>query len=121
MVMEELHMAGMMHNGKLARAIVDVGMGEFARQLAYKCVWNGTTWVRADRWFPSSKRCSRCGQVKPSLTLAECTYRCEVCGLEIDRNFNAALNLRQLATARSARDDGNAIIQACGELVLAGL
>ena len=114
-------MAGMMQNGKLARAIADVGMGEFGRQLTCKCAWNGTTRVKADRWSPSNKRCSRCDQVKLTLTLAERTYRCEVCGLEIDRDFNAACNLRQLVTARSAGDDGLAIVQACGELAWAGL
>jgi hypothetical protein len=61
------------------------------------------------------------GQVKLSLSLAERTYHCEVCGLEIDRDFNAALNLRQLATARSAGDDGLANVQACGQLAEAGL
>ena len=120
-VMEDLNVAGMMKNSKLARAVADVGMGEFGRQLAYKCAWNGTTLVKADRWFPSSKWCSRCGQVKLTLTLAERTYRCEVCGLAINRDFNAALNLRQLATARSAGDDSLAIVQACGELAWAGL
>jgi len=119
-VMEDLNVVGMMQNGKLARAIADVGMGEFARQLAYKCAWNGTTLVKANRWFPSNKRCSRCSQVKLFLSLAERTYRCEVCGLEIDRDFNAALNLRQLGTARSAGDDGQVIVQACGELAEAG-
>ena len=120
-VMEDLNVAGMMKNGKLARAVADVGMGEFARQMAYKCAWNGTTLVKADRWFPSSKQCSRCGQVKTTLALAERNYRCEACGLAIDRDHNAALNLRQLGTARSAGDDSLAIVQACGELAWAGL
>ena len=120
-VMEDLNVVGMMQNGKLARAVADVGMGEFARQMAYKCAWNGTTLVKADRWFPSSKQCSRCGQVKTTLALAERVYRCETCGLEIDRDYNAARNLMQLGTARSAGDDGLAIVQACGELAGAGL
>ena len=120
-IMEDLNVAGMMKNNKLARAVADVGMGEFARQMAYKCAWNGTTLVKADRWFPSSKQCSRCGQVKTTLALAERVYRCETCGLEIDRDYNAARNLRQLGTARSAGDDGLAIVQACGELAGAGL
>ncbi len=120
-VMEDLNVAGMMQNGKLARAVADVGMGEFTRQMAYKCTWNGTKLVQADRWFPSSKQCSRCGQVKTTLTLAERVFRCEACGLEIDRDHNAALNLMQLGTARSAGDDGLAIVQACGELAGASL
>lgn len=89
--------------------------------MAYKCAWNGTKLLLVDRWFPSSKQCSRCGQVKTSLALAERVFRCEVCGLEIDRNPSAARNLRQLGTARSAEDDGLAIGQACGELALASL
>ena len=117
-VMEDLHVAGMMQtctersrsNGKLARAVADVGMGEFARQMAYKCAWNGTKLVQADRWFPSSKQCSRCGQVKTTLTLAERVFRCEACGLAIDRDHNAARNLMQLGTARSAGDDSLAIV-----------
>lgn len=120
-VMEDLNVAGMMQNSKLARAVADVGMGEFTRQMVYKCAWNGTKLVQADRWFPSSKQCSRCGQVKTTLALAERVYCCEVCGLEIDRDHNAARNLMQLGTARSAGDDGLAIVQACGELAWAGL
>ncbi len=76
---------------------------------------------KSDAERPTLIRCSQCGQVKLSLSLAERTYRCEVCGLEIDRDFHAALNLRQLATARSAGDDGLAIVQACGQLAEAGL
>ncbi len=121
MVMEDLNVGGMMQNGKLARAVADVSMGEFGRQMAYKCAWNGTKLLLADRWFPSSKQCSRCGQVKTTLSLAERVFRCKACGLAIDRDHNAARNLRQLGTARSAGDDGLAIVQACGELAWAGL
>ena len=101
-VMEELHVAGMMKNHNLARAIGDVGMGEFGRQLAYKAAWSGSHFVKADRWFPSSKRCSRCHRVKETLSLSERVYRCNDCGLVIDRDLNAAINLEQLSTASSA-------------------
>ena len=121
-VIEDLHVRGMMQNGKLARAIADVGLGEFGRQMAYKCAWYGSQLVKADRWFPSSKRCSRCGQVKESLALSERIYHCAVCGLTIDRDRNAALNLQQLTTtASSAGGDGAAVAQACGEVALAAL
>ena len=113
-VIEDLNVAGMLQNHKLARAVADVGMGEFGRQLAYKCAWSGIDLQQADRWFPSSKRCSQCGRVKETLTLAERTYRCLACGLEIDRDLNAAYNLQQLATASPAGS------QACGEVALAG-
>ena len=103
-VLEDLHIAGMMQNHKLARAIGDVGIGEFRRQMAYKCDWYGIDLQLADRWYPSSKRCSGCGHIKESLSLSERIYRCEVCGLVLDRDLNAALNLAQLsqATASSA-------------------
>jgi transposase len=114
-VMEALHVAGMMKNHTLARAIGDVGMGEFGRQLAYKAVWSGSRFLKADRWFPSSKRCSRCHQVKETLSLSERVYRCAGCGLDIDRDLNAAINLEQLSTASSAG------IEACGEVALAAL
>ena len=113
-VIEDLNVAGMLQNHKLARAIADVGIGEFGRQLTYKCAWSGIDLQQADRWFPSSKRCSQCGQVKETLTLAERTYRCPACGLELDRDMNAARNLQQLATASQAGR------QACGEVALAG-
>lgn len=116
-VIENLNVSGMMQNHSLARAIGDVGMGEFGRQMAYKCVWQGITLQKADRWYPSSKRCSGCGQVKESLLLSERVYRCEACGLNIDRDLNAARNLAQLSrtTASSAGSE------ACGDAALAVL
>jgi putative transposase len=85
------------HNGRRAkaglnRAVRDVAPGEFRRQLTYKLAWRGGTLVVADRFFASSKTCSSCGETKTKLFLATRTYRCE-CGLEIDRDLNAALNL----------------------------
>lgn len=96
-VLEDLHVAGMLKNRRLARAISDVGLGEFRRQITYKTVWNGESLLIADRWYPSSKRCSRCGQVKVELSLAERVYRCDVCSLVIDRDVNASRNLAALA------------------------
>jgi putative transposase len=101
-VMEDLHVAGMMKNHSLARVIGDVGMGEFGRQLEYKAAWSGSRFIKADRWFPSSKRCSRCHRVKETLSLSERVYHCAGCGLVIDRDLNAAINLEQLSTASSA-------------------
>jgi putative transposase len=92
-VVEDLNVKGMLGNRQLARAIGDSGFGELRRQLAYKCQWYGSELVVADRWFPSSKTCSRCGTVKPELGLKERTYRCETCGLFLDRDLNAAINL----------------------------
>ena len=112
-VMEDLNVKGMMRNRKLARSIADVSMGEFGRQMRYKCGWYGINLLEADRWFPSSKQCSSCGQRKESLTLSERTYYCPNCGLMIDRDLNAAINLKQLSTASSAGSE------ACGEVALA--
>ncbi|MHA1613511.1 MAG: RNA-guided endonuclease InsQ/TnpB family protein [Candidatus Thorarchaeota archaeon] len=92
-VIEDLCVSGMMKNHRLARAIADVGMYEFRRQLKYKCQWYGSKLDTAPRTFPSSKRCSSCGHKKKELTLSEREYVCEECGLTIDRDLNAALNL----------------------------
>jgi putative transposase len=95
-VIEDLNISGMVRNPRLARAVSDAGFGEIRRQLAYKTAWNGGTLVVADRWFPSSKTCSRCGAVKTKLRLSERTYTCTTCGLVLDRDENAALNLASL-------------------------
>jgi putative transposase len=95
-VVEDLHVAGMVKNRRLARAISDAGFGEIRRQLTYKTNWNGGTLTVADRWYPSSKTCSRCGVVKTKLRLSERTYTCTTCGLVLDRDENAALNLASL-------------------------
>jgi putative transposase len=95
-VVERLNVAGMVQNRRLARAIADSGMGQVRRLLAYKCPWHGGRLVEADLFFPSSKTCSGCGMVKAKLPLAERTYRCEACGLRLDRDLNAARNLATL-------------------------
>ena len=95
-VVEQLNVAGMVRNRRLARAIADTGMAELRRQLAYKATWYGCRLVVADRFYPSSKTCSACGWVKAKLTLAERTFSCEACGLRMDRDLNAAHNLAKL-------------------------
>ncbi len=95
-VLEDLNVSGMLKNHHLAQAIADVGLSEFRRQMSYKGGWYGCEVLIADRFYPSSKRCSGCGQVRPDLTLNEREYRCEYCGLVIDRDLNAATNLEQL-------------------------
>ena len=108
-VIEDLHVSGLQKNHTLAQAISDVGWGEFRRQLAYKAAWYGCRVIVADRWFASSKTCSGCGWVDGYLTLANRTFRCQVCGLVVDRDLNAAKNLEKLA--ESSPDSLNA----CGE------
>jgi putative transposase len=92
-VIEDLNTAGMLANRRLARVISDAAFGEFRRQLEYKSQWYGTELIIANRWFPSSKTCSRCGTIKADLTLAERIYTCAACGLAVDRDVNAAINL----------------------------
>ena len=98
-VLEDLNVAGMVKNRKLARAISDVGMGELRRQMEYKTVWNGEALLIADRFYPSTKRCSACGNVKAEMSLSERVYECELdtCQAVMDRDFNSALNLAALA------------------------
>src|SRR5262249_51321914 len=104
-VIEDLHVSGMLKNHRLAQAIADVGFSEFGRQLAYKAAWYGSRVVLADRWEPSSKTCSGCGGYDANLTLADRTFQCQnrqvPCGLVMDRDLNAAINLRKLAGSSS--------------------
>ena len=95
-VLEDLNVAGMIRNHHLAKSISDAGMGELRRQVTYKAEWYGVNLVIASRFFASSKTCSGCGQVKETLMLSERTYNCEHCGLVIDRDLNAAINLAKL-------------------------
>jgi len=89
-VLEDLHIAGMLKNRRLSRAIADVGLYEFRRQLEYKARQSGVAIQTVSRWFPSSKTCSGCGTVKEELALSERVFVCEACGLTRDRDFNAA-------------------------------
>lgn len=86
-----------MKNHHLARAISDVGFFELRRQIEYKAEWCGIEVVFADRFYPSSKTCSRCGTVRNELSLSERTFVCYDCGFTIDRDLNAARNLAALA------------------------
>jgi putative transposase len=96
-VIEDLHVAGMVRNKRLARHIAGLGMGEFRRQVTYKAAAAGVQLHVADRWFPSSRQCSACGVVRAKLTLAEREFACQSCGTRLDRDLNAALNLAALA------------------------
>src|SRR5439155_2780569 len=98
-VIEDLYVAGMLRNKRLARHIAGAGWAEIRRQLTYKAEWARVRLVVADRWFASSKICSGCGAAKAKLGLSERTFVCTACGLVLDRDHNAALNLTALATA----------------------
>ena len=98
-VLEDLNVSGMMKNHHLAKAIADVGLHEFRRQMEYKCQLYGSEPVFADRFFPSSKMCSQCGHIKTDLTLSQRMFICNECGFTLDRDYNASLNLRQVAAS----------------------
>ncbi|MER7693586.1 RNA-guided endonuclease TnpB family protein [Streptomyces sp. NPDC097610] len=98
-VVEDLNVAGMLRNRRLARQIADAGFAEIRRQLAYKTRRNGCRILAADRWYPSSKTCSGCGAVKAKLPLHVRTYACDGCGLVLDRDAGAAHNLAALVAA----------------------
>lgn len=94
--MEDLNITGMMKNKHLAKAVQDQKLYEFKRVIRYKCEWLGIKFVEVDRWFPSSKLCCNCGQIKKDLKLSDRTYTCD-CGNKIDRDLNASINLAKYA------------------------
>jgi putative transposase len=115
LVIEDLNVKGMLENEKLARAISDVGFGILRSQLEYKAKRYGTRLVIADRWYPSSRLCSICGWKNEALTLRDRQWVCTECGAHHDRDLNAALNLKRLATATalpvaSPASDGGAAL-----------
>ena len=96
---EDLNVAGMARNHHLAKAVSDASFGEFRRQLDYKTARNGAALHVVDRWYPSSKTCSKCGAVKAKLSLSERVFHCDGCGLVMDRDLNAAINIRVAGSA----------------------
>ena len=96
-VVEDLNVQGMMKNRHLSKAIQEQGFYEFIRQMKYKCEWNGIEFVQADRFYPSSRTCSCCGAHKKDLRLSDRVFKCGACGAEIDRDYNAAVNLSRYA------------------------
>lgn len=97
-VIEDLNVKGMMKNKHLSDAIRKQGFYEFKRQLEYKCKFIGIELVVADRFYPSSKTCSQCGEIKKDLKLKDRVYKCS-CGLNIDRDLNASINLSKYKLA----------------------
>ena len=90
---EDLNVSGMMKNKHLSKAIQQQGFYEFRRQIKYKSEWNNIAVIIADRFFPSSKLCICCGNIKKDLKLSDRIYKCE-CGNVMDRDFQASLNLK---------------------------
>jgi len=114
---ESLNVKGMMANHHLARAIADASMGELRRLLGYKAEWCGSEVVEAATFYPSSKTCSRCGAVRAELDLGERVFRCEVCGLVLGRDLNAATNLRNVAAESAETENAHGV---AGSPALAG-
>ena len=92
-ILEDLNVKGMMQNPKLAKAIQEENLYRFRQIVAYKGKLNGIDVLLADRWYPSSKMCSCCGNINKNLKLSDRTYHCNVCGFTIDRDENGAVNL----------------------------
>ena len=90
--MEDLNVKGMMKNRHLSRAVAEQGFYQFISFMKYKSEKYGIEFIQADRFFPSSKMCSCCGSIKKDLQLKDRVYKCE-CGLIIDRDKNASINL----------------------------
>ena len=109
-VIEDLNVSGMLKNHHLAQSIADVSFYEFKRQLLYKAQWYGSRVILAGRWEPSSNTCSGCGWYDETLELKDRTFHCRnqqvPCGLVLDRDLNAAINLAKLAD--SSPDNANA-------------
>ena len=113
---EDLNVAGMVKNRRLAKAVSDAAFGEFRRQLEYKTARSGAALHVVDRWYPSSKTCSKCGRVKAKLSLNERVYRCDGCGLVMDRDLNAAVNIRVAGSAPETVNAHRGTVRRGGQL-----
>src|ERR1035437_5803246 len=108
---ETLNIQGMVKNHKLAKSIHDVSWYEFKRQMEYKSKWNFKYFIEIGTFEPSTKMCSGCGSIK-NMKLSDRTYECPKCGLEIDRDLNAAINIRNIGLRNTF---GLKVIYACGD------
>lgn len=112
-VVEDLNVIGMLKNHCLAQAIGDASMNEFHRQLGYKAIWNGEELMVAHRFFPSSRLCRHCDSINSELMLSDRMWACD-CGAILDRDLNAAINLRNLAVRRVPPELEALASNACG-------
>jgi putative transposase len=92
--MEDLNVSGMVKNHKLAEAIQEVSWSRFKEILTYKAKWYDRNVISVDKWFPSSKTCNSCGYIKKDLTLQDREWVCPVCSAHLDRDLNAAINIK---------------------------
>lgn len=98
--MENLGIMNMLKNRCIAKHVARQQLNEFIRQMKYKCEYFEIPFVQVDRFYPSSKTCSCCGAIKKDLKLKDRTYECTECGLRIDRDYNAAINLMKYGMAQ---------------------
>ena len=117
---ETLAVKNMMANHKLAPAIADCGWGEFLRQLEYKCFWHGRELVAIDRWFPSSKRCNRCGHILDKLPLEIREWTCPSCNSQNLRDLNAAMNIKAVGQTVFACGSSSSGGQSLTDLAILG-
>jgi putative transposase len=113
-VIEDLNIVGMLKNRNLSQAIFDISMGEFYRQLGYKCEWYGINLIKIGRFDPSSKRCSDCGEINKELTLDNREWVCQ-CGSVHDRDFNAAKNIKWFGLNNSRRGTSSEPVELSAE------
>ena len=92
---EDLNMKGMSQALNFGKSVSDTAFGTFVRMLDYKLKEQGKQLIKIDKWYPSSKLCSSCGEAKKTLDLSERTYHCEACGAVINRDYNASINIRR--------------------------
>lgn len=106
---ENLNASGMLQNHKLAGSVYDASFSMFRNQLEYKCRWYGKELIVIDRFYPSSKTCSRCGWKNKDLKLSDRTFVCKDCGLEIDRDLNAAINIQAVGVDAAIRTQSSRV------------
>lgn len=106
---ENLNASGMLQNHKLAGSVYDASFSMFRNQLEYKCRWYGKELIVIDRFYPSSKTCSKCGWKNKDLKLSDRTFICKNCGLEIDRDLNAAINIQAVGVDAAIRTQSSRV------------
>jgi len=118
--LEDLQVKNMVKNHKLAKSISGVSWGKFVELLKYKSDWYGRVLVQIDKFFPSSKTCSNCGNIKKDLTLKDRVYQCSSCGITLDRDYNASLNILEEGLKilnKNCRDDRDSLLNIQVKLV----
>ena len=112
---EDLNASGMLKNHNLASSISDASFSMFRSQLEYKCDWYGKELIVIDRFYPSSKTCSYCGWKNDDLKLSDRVFKCENCGIELDRDLNAAINIQRVGVDILSNRTQSSEVTSCGE------